>query len=192
MTHAAYKKKKNSKATVNMVITRNSEITMSQIAEKQRKNKFYQHVVQFFMEGNGRMAFLAKIQGFIVSNGIVYKAPEKRECHPPLPYVVDTNTRQFIVRAFHDEPDAAHPGEMKMRYRILWNFWWPTLARDVKEFCKNCQSCHKAKPARTVTPPLIPIRHKYTWAYVSIDHVGRFPKTIRGYTHILVVIDRFT
>jgi hypothetical protein len=193
-TFAAYKKKKNSKATVNMVITRNSEITMSRVAEEQRKNKFCQHMVQFFMEGklpegeNGRMAFLAKIQGFIVSNRMVYKAPKKRECHP-LPHMADTNTRQFIMRAFYDEPDAAHPGKIKMRYRILWNFWWLTLVRDVKEFCENCQSCHRVKPARTVTLPLMTIRHEYIWAYVSIDHVGRFPKTVRGYTHILVVIN---
>jgi hypothetical protein len=54
-----------------------------------------------------------------------FTKPPKKERHPPLSYVADTNTRQFIMRAFHDEPDAAHPGKMKMRYRILQNFWWP-------------------------------------------------------------------
>ena len=37
-----------------------------------------------------------------------------------------------------------------------------------------------------------PIKHEVIWAFVSMDHVGPFPKTSRGYTHILVIMDRFS
>jgi len=185
-------------AIINVIQSRNTAVAVSKIKKEQEDNKFCQEVVQFFTKGKcpedqkGKEVFLAKIDGYTVRNGMVFKIPGKGECHPPLPYVCDTNTRKYILRTFHDQPDAGHPGELRMRLRILKNFWWPTLVKDVMDYADNCQGCHRVKPARTVVTPIEPIKHELIWMFVSLDHVGKFPKTKRGYTHLLVIIDRFS
>jgi hypothetical protein len=54
---------------------------------------------------------------------MVFKVPDQGDCHPPLPYICNTNTRKLILKSFHDKPDAAYPGELRMRLKILKNFW---------------------------------------------------------------------
>jgi hypothetical protein len=83
------------------------------------------------------MDFMQKVSGYTVRGGIVYKIPSPGERYFPLPYMAGTETRQFIMKSYHKKAKAAHPGEHKMRARILQIFWWPTLVQDVKEFCKN-------------------------------------------------------
>jgi hypothetical protein len=173
-------------------------ITMSKVAEEQRENIFCKQVVDFFTNGKvpqtkeGQISFMKKVEGYSVRGGVVYKVPVGNECHPPLPYVAGTETRKYILRRYHDEAEAAHPGEYKMRKRILKRFFWPTLAHDVKGFCDECIECHRVKPQVKATPELKPIPHKGAWEFISIDHLGKLPKTKRGYTHVLVIIDRFT
>ena len=38
----------------------------------------------------------------------------------------------------HDRPMAGHLGVKKTNDRILRHFWWPTLRKDVSEYCKSC------------------------------------------------------
>jgi len=182
---------KHIKSTIN-------KINMSKVAEEQRSNTFCQQVVEFFTSGKvpptkeGQIEFMKKVNGYTVRGGLVYKIPSPGERHPPLPYVAGIETRQFIMKSYHDKAEAAHPGEHKMRKRILQAFWWPTLTQDVKEFCKNCVECPRVKPQVTAKAELQPIKHKGAWEFVSLDHLGKLPKTKTGHTHVLVMIDRFT
>jgi hypothetical protein len=173
---------RNPQSIVNIIQIRKNDITISRVAEEQKKNRFCKEVVKFFAESKcpnteqERKKFLEKIQGFTVRNSMVFKVPDQRDCHPPLPYICDINTRKLILKSFHDKLDAAHSGELRMRLRILKNFWWPTLVNDMRSYTNNCQSCHRAKLARTVKPAMMPIKHEIIWAFVSMDHVGPFPK----------------
>ena len=190
--------KRDNKKIIRKIKLMTNNISMSKVAEEQRSNRFCRQIVDFYTKGKlpedkkGEMAFLQKIQEFTVRNGVVYKTPSPSECHPPLPYVSDTDTRKYLLTKYHDDAEAAHPGEHKMRMRILKSFWWPTLAVDIKEYCNNCKSCHKAKVQIKAKPPLQPIKHEGAWEFVSMDHMGKLPRTSRGYTHALVIIDRFT
>jgi hypothetical protein len=62
----------------------------------------------------------------------------------------------------------------------------------VKQFCDQCVDCHRVKPQIKAKRAIQPISHRGSWAFVSMDHIGKLPKTSRGYTHVLVIIDRFT
>ncbi|CAM9427833.1 unnamed protein product, partial [Choristocarpus tenellus] len=36
--------------------------------------------------------------------------------------------------------------------RVRDRFWWPTLHKDVREWCESCQSCQRRKTSHTLTP----------------------------------------
>ena len=189
----------NPKYIINTLKNTSNQITISKILEEQLANRFCQQICNFFVKGitpksqEGKKAFMEKIKGFTVHNGMVYKIPMERDIrHPPLPFVSNYNTRKLIISQYHDDPDHAHPGQYRMKQRIIRSFWWQTLDVDVANYCKNCKSCHKVKPQKTSKPMGKSIKHYGAWECISLDHVGRFPKTTREYTHILVIIDRFT
>jgi hypothetical protein len=73
-------------------------------------------------------------------------------------------------------------------YVSRW-FWWPTLAKDVKSFCKSCVICQTTK-ASTAKPKgllhSLPILEA-PWQSIAMDFVGPFPECM-GYDYLLVVI----
>jgi hypothetical protein len=123
---------------------------------------------------------MQKVSGYIVRGGIVYKIPSPGKPHPPLPYVAAMETRQFIMKSYHEKAEAAHPGEYKMRARILQTFWWPTLVQDVKEFCRNCVDCHRTKHQIKARAELQPIKHKGAWEFVHLITGENSPRQNQG------------
>ena len=54
--------------------------------------------------------------------------------------------RHVALVISHDVPIADHLGRDKTRQRLLRRFFWPTVFRDVEEYCKTCRVCQKAIP----------------------------------------------
>ena len=54
---------------------------------------------------------------------------------------------------------AGHLGVRKTQDRILNHFWWPTLRKDVSEYCRSCHTCQVVgKPNQKIpTASLKPI-----------------------------------
>ena len=48
----------------------------------------------------------------------------------------------LLIKA-HDK--LGHPGFTKTFNMIKFNYWWPTMYRDVSDFCKTCHYCQLAK-----------------------------------------------
>ena len=57
--------------------------------------------------------------------------------------VLPMQCRKAVLQLAHEVPLAAHLGKNKTVKRILSRFYWPTLYRDVEEFCKCCHICQK-------------------------------------------------
>ena len=54
-----------------------------------------------------------------------------------------------VISIAHDGPMAGHLGVRKTHNRILNHFWWPTLRKDVSEYCRSCHTCQVVgKPNR--------------------------------------------
>ena len=49
--------------------------------------------------------------------------------------------RHVALVMSHDIPIAGHLGRDKTRQRLLRRFFWPTVFRDVEEYCKTCGVC---------------------------------------------------
>ena len=72
-------------------------------------------------------------------------------------------------------------------------FYWPTVFRDVKEYCKQCpecQLCSKQKPKKS---PLVnlPIMGE-PFERIAMDIVGPLPRSKSGHKYILVLSDYVT
>ena len=73
------------------------------------------------------------------------------------------------------------------------NFFWATMRDDIRQFIRQCPTCQHIKyetkkPAGLLQPLSIPIS---PWQDLSLEFITGLPPS-RGYTAILMVVDRFT
>ena len=50
----------------------------------------------------------------------------------------DDELRKDIVRTFHDNQTAGHPGELETYNSIRHHYWWPGLRTFVKNYVNGC------------------------------------------------------
>ncbi|XP_072036952.1 uncharacterized protein [Amphiura filiformis] len=99
--------------------------------------------------------------------------------------------RNDVISIAHDTPMAGHLGVKKTYDRILQHFWWPSLKKDVAEYCKTCHPCQMVgKPNQKIpSAPLKPIpAFEEPFSRVLIDCVGPLPKTKSGNQYLLTIM----
>jgi transposase InsO family protein len=100
--------------------------------------------------------------------------------------------RHKIMKEIHDGVLSSHPGVIHMYDKLREYVWWPHMLKDVVNYVKHCDVCQRTKsrkqsiPSQPVHIPLAP------WTHISVDHIGRLPKTDRGYEYVLVIEDQYT
>ena len=98
--------------------------------------------------------------------------------------------RRAVFDSIHS---LAHPGTRASTRLISSRFVWPALATDVKEWCRECVACQRAKvtsqPSTPVEKISIPAQR---FSHVHVDLVGPWPTARAGYRYLLTVIDRST
>ena len=100
--------------------------------------------------------------------------------------------RHDILKMAHDMPMAGHMGIERTLQRIRKRFWWPGVAKDVKNYVQSCPECQKvAKRPMKVPLMKMPIIGK-PFERIAMDIVGPLPKTSNGYQYILVISDYAT
>ena len=82
----------------------------------------------------------------------------------------------------------------KTRHSIEKFFLWPKQRPEIDEYVRNCPVCraNKAsnqKPGGLLQPLPIP---EMPWDSVSFDFIHDLPVTERGFTSIVVLVDRLT
>ena len=86
-----------------------------------------------------------------------------------------------------------HPGTGATTRMISCRFVWSRLAVDVKEWCRECSACQRAKvtcqPNTPVEKMEIP---KQRFSHVHVDLVGPLPTSRAGHRYLLTAIDRST
>ena len=105
--------------------------------------------------------------------------------------VVPEKYRKQLMQLAHDIPFSGHMGNRKTRNRLLQNFFWPGIFKDVSEYCRSCPQCQrsvakgKARKAHLISIP--PISEPF--ARVAIDIIGPLNRTKRGNRFILTLVD---
>lgn len=105
--------------------------------------------------------------------------------------VVPTPFRTHILSLAHDIPWSGHLGVTKTYNRVLQNFFWPGLKKDVVHHCRTCHTCQMAGKPNQVIPqaPLctIPVMGE-PFERVIVDCVGPLPKTRSGNQYLLTIM----
>ncbi len=99
--------------------------------------------------------------------------------------------RYEILSLAHETPLAGHLGSRKTLHKISEHFYWPSLRKDVTEFCRSCHTCQVVgKPNQTIPKaPLHPIpAFEEPFSRVIIDCVGPLPKTQSGNQYLLKIM----
>ena len=63
--------------------------------------------------------------------------------------VLPVQCRKTVLQLAHQIPLAGHLGRQKTAQRILQDFYWPSLFKDVADFCKSCSECQKTARGRS-------------------------------------------
>ena len=134
---------------------------------------------------------------YIVKNELLYR---KFTCTGKNPDVytqllVPIDLRSRVLKTAHDGLLSGHFGVRKTTNKILSEFYWPTLRKDVREYCKSCDICQKTQQKGRVSKlplgkmPLIDT----PFVRVAIDLIGPIhPPTDDGHRFILTVVDYAT
>lgn len=108
-------------------------------------------------------------------------------------YVVPENERQQVLEENHDNPQAAHLGVEKTYARLIHQYFWPGIYRDVIEYIRNCKICQAIKVSQAKPVGYLGERILETpWCTVAADIMGPLPKSSSGYSYLLVMQDLFT
>ena len=101
--------------------------------------------------------------------------------------------RARVVEMAHCLPMSGHLGRDRTVQRVLKRFYWPTVVKDVKEYCRSCPECQLTNPRGRNRVPLVPLPVvEEPFTHIAMDVVGSLPKTGQGHCYILVVCDYAT
>jgi transposase InsO family protein len=72
-------------------------------------------------------------------------------------------------------------------------FYWPTAVADASEIVRTCEGCRfYARKTNLPAHTLQTIPVMWLFAVWGLDIVGPLRKVLEGYTHLLVVVDKFS
>ena len=62
-------------------------------------------------------------------------------------YVPKGVTQERILKEHYDTTLVGHPGQHRMHENIFWQFWWPTLQKDIRQYIEGCSLCQHSTPS---------------------------------------------
>ena len=122
---------------------------------------------------------------FCISEGYLFRG--KRLCVPR------TSIRDFLIWETHAGGLSGHHGVNKTIQALEYQFFWPSLKRDVGRIVSRCLTCSRAKMTKQnaglYLPLPVPAR---PWDDVSLDFVLGLPRTSHRHDSVMVVVDKFS
>lgn len=108
--------------------------------------------------------------------------------------VVPAENRKSVLKECHDDPMSAHMGVQKTIDKVLDRYYWPGMSKDIKNYVKNCQTCHMSKSVNHKPYGLFGKYREahHPWQIISADLLGPLPRSKLGNTSLLVISDWFT
>ena len=131
---------------------------------------------------------------FVCLDGLLYRR-RKRDADDASTdqLVLPVECRHRVMAVAHAIPLGGHLGKRKTTQRVTQRFYWPTVSRDVAEFCRSCKTCQLDSARRVSRAPLVPLPIiSEPFRRIAMDIVGPLPKSRSGKRFILVVCDYAT
>ena len=77
-------------------------------------------------------------------NGLWYYLWTLKHCDEPIEQsILPKHCHEIVCKLAHTIPLAGHLGRDKTIKRITKHFYWPSLFRDVTEYCRGCPECQR-------------------------------------------------
>lgn len=113
---------------------------------------------------------------------------------PKVIYVQSKVDKDNIIKHYHDNPIfGGHPGVKRLKEKILCNYSWKNMYKDIKNFVKRCKDCQTNKPKnRNVEKMTITPTPQKAFDIVSIDTIGPFVKSNDGNEYAVTIICNLT
>jgi len=94
------------------------------------------------------------VADFTLIAGQLYKLGPNEILHR---YVLEHERRRILEEAHVGIAEGHYVGKATVYKELTIGIWWPTIHKDVKEFCKSCDVCQiTGKPSRRDEMPLKP------------------------------------
>jgi len=119
------------------------------------------------------------------------------------PFWKDTNEQQLVIppndllkrrlmKVWHDDPTAGHPGRDETVRRINRKYYWPSVHSWIQEYIKGCATCQQNKNlTHRLKTPLFRIPadpEAKLFSHIAMDLITGLPKS-KGYDTILTIVD---
>ena len=99
------------------------------------------------------MAYVKSKKQLIMKNGLLYRQSKQGPIEETVfQFVVPQIHRNAALNGCHQE--AAHQGQCCSLSLMQEQFWWPGMARDLRNRIKKCGHCRKSE----ATPPIAPLK----------------------------------
>jgi hypothetical protein len=107
---------------------------------------------------------------------------------------VPTEEDKSILLEIHDGSCGSHIASRTFVGKVFkFGFYWPTALADTEDLVRPCLGCqYFAKQIRITMHNLITTPPSWWFACWSLDTIGPLPTAPGGFTHVLVVVDKFT
>lgn len=124
----------------------------------------------------------------------IFIRTETAECDNPWKLWVPLGLTEQLIKSAHDPPLSAHGGIAKTLERLKRSFYWPGMARQVRDYIRSCDICKETKAANTILRPPMgkQILVDQPWQRLYIDFLGPYPRSKRGNTTVLILLDQFS
>lgn len=173
-------------------LSRNIHLDIINENEETKTDKWYQNMIQRVTTHPEKFKDWhiadGKIYKFVNPLHNIYTNEKQWKLVPPKP------NRLKIFQDYHDSPLAAHFGVNKTYNRILNEYYWPGLRKDVKKYISQCQICQEQKVSQLGKIGLMgnPKNINQPFQLISADIMGPFPKSKSGNIYLLNIVDWFT
>ena len=101
--------------------------------------------------------------------------------------------REEIMEVYHDYPQAGHIGKFKLIESIAQKYWWPSIAKEIREWVKSCLVCQhfRAKREKRMAK-LTPITVENLFETIEMDIISFKKASKEGNRYVVVITDYYT
>lgn len=98
-----------------------------------------------------------------------------------------------VIRKSH-ESNTSHGGIAKTLFNVREFFYWPCMAKQIKEFVGQCDTCKEIKHPKYILRPTMgnEVITQRPFQKIYVDFLGPYPRTRTGNVFIFVVLDHLT
>ena len=90
---------------------------------------------------------------YVTKEGALHRLTKDKLGNKTTQLVMPTHLRAKVIELAHSTPVTGHIGAEQTKHKIMKNYLWPGMAKEIKQICQSCERCQKvAKHPSKVAP----------------------------------------